>query len=443
MLTTSVERLEGVTVKLTITVPAADVDAAINSTYKRLGKKYRFPGFRPGKAPRAILDQQIGRDYILGEATEELVNSSYPRALDQEDLRPIESPEIEELDTVVEGQDFTFGAEIDIRPELEISGTDGLSVALPDREPTDAEIDVWVEDARERFASLEPVEDRGVEANDFALISFVGMVDGQPYEGNEVDKYLYELGRGLMPEEFDAGMIGKKAGEEAHVEFTVPDTTSNPDFAGKTATFDVTVHEIKAKVLPQIDDEFAANVGGFENVDEMREDLKGRLGVQKALAHDRLKERRVREAIAGRLEGEVPEAMISSRQSSMTRDFMQMLEEQGMNLTDYVASAGIDMDTFEKDMAEQAEKSIREDLALEALFKAVGMEVTDEDRAAEFENIAGAAQTTPEEARKRWEDMGLLGVLNDQIMHRKAQEWLMENVEVTIEEPAESESEQE
>lgn len=443
MLTTSVERLEGVTVKLTVTVPAADVDAAIDATYKRMGKKYRFPGFRPGKAPRPILDQQLGREYILAEATEELVNGTYSKALDQESLRPIESPELEELDTVVSGEDFTYAAEIDVRPELAISGTEGLTVALPDREPTDAEIDLWVEDARERFASLEPVEDRAVEANDFALISFIGQVDGEDYEGNVVDKYLYELGRGLMPEEFDAGMIGLSAGANTKVEFVIPDTTSNPEFAGKTATFEITVHEIKAKVLPDVDDKFAENVGGFESVEAMREDLKKRLGVQKAMAYDRQKERRVREAVAERLEGDVPEAMIVSRQSSITNDFIAMLDEQGMNIKDYVESAGIDMDTFEKDMAEQAEKSVREDLALEALFRALDMQVTDEDRAAEFENIAGAMQSTPEDARKRWEEMGMMGVLNEQIMHRKAQEWLIENVEVTIEEESAAADEQE
>jgi len=436
VLTTTVERLEGISVKLTVVVSADEVDTAVESTYKRLGKKYRFPGFRPGKAPRPVLDQQLGREYILAEATEELVNSSYSRALDAEGLRPIESPEVEELDTVEPGAEFTYAAQIDVRPELTLSSTDGLTVALPDREATDAEIDLWVEEARERFASLEPVEDRGVAADDFALISFVGLVEGEPYEGNEVDKYLYELGRGLMPEEFDAGMVGLKAGESTRVEFTIPDTTSNPDFAGKPATFDITVHEIKAKVLPEINDEFASNVGGFESLAELREDLKNRIGVQKVLQHDRLKERRVREAIADRLEGDIPEAMIVSRQTSMTRDFIAMIEEQGMNIKDYVESAGIDMDTFEGDMAEQAEKSVREDLALEALFRAESMEVTDEDLTEEFANIAAGSDTTPEGARKRWEEMGLMGPLHEQIMHRKATEWLNEHVVVTIEDPA-------
>lgn len=434
MLTTSVERLEGITVKLTVTVPADEVDAAVDATYKRIGKKYRFPGFRPGKAPRPVLDQQVGREYILSEATEEVVNSAYSRALDAEGLRPIESPEIEDLDTVVPGEPFSFHAEIDVRPELSLTSAEGFTVALPEREPTEAEVDGWVDDARERFATLQPVEDRPLKDGDFALISFVGLVDGEPYEGNEVDKYLYELGRGLMPPEFDAGITGVEAGQETKVEFEIPDTSSNPEFAGKTASFDITVHEIKEKLLPEIDDEFAGNVGGFENVAELRDDLKQRLGVQKALAFDRLKERRVREVVAERLEGDVPEAMITSRQASMTRDFIAMLDEQNMDIATYVANAGIDMDTFEKDMAEQAERSVREDLALEALFRTLGMEVTEEDLETEFAEVAGATNSTPEEARARWVEMGLMSVLTEQVSHRKAQAWLMENVEVTVEE---------
>jgi trigger factor len=440
VLNTSVERLEGVAVKLTVTVPAKDVDRAIEATYKAMAKKYRVPGFRPGKAPRPILDQQLGREYILGEATEAIVNDSYSLALDAEGLRPIESPELEELELAEQGKEYTYSAQIDVRPELVLSSDDGVAIELPSAEATQDEIDSQIEVTRERFASLEPVEDRGIEPTDFVLLSFTGTVDGEAYEGNEVDKYLYEMGRGLMPPEFDTGVVGAKPGDERHVEFVIPDTSSNPEFVGKTAGFDITIHEIKAKVLPDIDADFAANVGGFDSVEEMTADLKARIDLQKGSSHARLKEQRAREALAARVEGDIPEAMIVSRQSQMMRDFLNMIESRGMAIDQYLAGAGIEIDALEGDLKVQAEQSVREELALEALFRAKGMEVTDEDVDQEIAELASSTESTIEEARKRWADLGLMAVVREQIMHRKATMWLLENTTVT-EESAEASAE--
>ncbi|MDZ4169887.1 MAG: trigger factor [Coriobacteriia bacterium] len=442
MLTTSVERLEGVTVRLTVTVAADEVDAAIERAYKSAAAKVKIPGFRPGKAPKPMLESMLGREYLMAEATEDVVNTTYPQALDKEGLRPIEAPELEDLETVEPSTEFTYSADIDVRPELTLTGTDEFEVTLPGKEASDAEIDAQIELARDRFASLEPVEDRGAQENDFALLSFVGTVEGEGYEGNEVDKYLYELGRGLMPPEFDAGIIGLTGGDTTRVEFVIPDTTSNPEFAGKNAAFDITVHEVKAKVLPELNEEFAAQVGGFDSYEDLRADLRTRITTQKTVNYERLREQRSREAVAARLEGEVPEAMIVARQSSMTRDFITMLEGQELMIDQYLAQAGVDMETFEADMRVQALQTVREDLALEALFRALDMELTDADVDEELKEVAQATNSTPDEARARWADMGLMAVLHEQIMHRKAVMWLLDNVAV-IEAPDEPDAETE
>jgi trigger factor len=447
VLKTSVERTEktdaekgearGNVVKLTVTVPADEVERTLDGTYKKLSAKYRFPGFRPGKAPRQLLDQQLGRDYILAQAAEEVVNKNYPLALDAENLRPIESPEIEEFEPVVPGDEYTFSAEVEVRPEFELASYEGLEIAMPDREATQEDIDAQLEIHRERFATLEPVEDRGVAADDFVLISFVGTVDGEAYEGNEVDKYLYEMGRGLMPPEFDAGIVGAKAGEERKIEFGIPDTSSNPEFVGKTAQFAVTVHEIKAKKLPEVDNEFAGNVGGFDSVDEMLEDMKNRINVQKATAHDRLKERRIREMLAGRLVGDVPESMVTQRQSTMMSDFIGMLEARELSLPQYLENAGVDMETLDRDIKLQAEESVKEDLALEALGRHEGIEVTDADIDEELDNVAKSMDSTPEEARAKWLELGLMVVVREEILRRKAYGWADANVNVVEETAAE------
>lgn len=430
MLTTSVERLEGSKAKLTVTVAAEEVDRYVDRAYKELGKKYRIPGFRPGKAPRPIIDQQLGKGNILADATENMVNESYSKAVDQEGLRPIESPELEELDIVTPGEDYTFVADIELRPEFTLLDYNTFEVKLPQREVTQAELDHDLESARERFANLEPVEDRGVEANDFVLVSFVGTVAGEAYEGNTVDKYLYEMNRGLMPPEFDAGLIGAKPGDERHVEFTIPDTSSNEEFVGKTAAFDITVHEIKAKVLPELDDAFASNYG-FDSAEQLVNDLKGRLQVQKDSAFNRLLEDRIRAELALRLEGEIPEAMITTRQGQMMRDFITMLEQREMTVDAYLEGTGLTMDQVEADMKKQAETSLREELALEAFSRGTGIEITEEDIDKEISILGTTSGMDPAEARERWESLGLMPVMHEQILQSKAMNWLLENVTIT------------
>ena len=199
MLKTSVEPLEGTTVKLTVTVPAADVDVAIAEAYAAVGKKMRIPGFRKGHAPRPVVDNYVGRDHVLAEATEAVLNDYYPKAVDQEGLRPIESPETEALETVKQGEDFTFEAEVLTRPELTLESAEGITVEVSPREVSDAEMDAQIDELRERFASLEPVEDRGLAENDYALISFVGYVDGETYEATKSTSTCMRWAAGSCP----------------------------------------------------------------------------------------------------------------------------------------------------------------------------------------------------------------------------------------------------
>jgi trigger factor len=435
VLTTSVERLEGTTVKLTVTVPAADVDASIAEAYKTIRGKLRIPGFRKGHAPTAVVDNFAGREYVMTEATEGLVNDWYPRAVDAEGLRPIESPELDELDVVEAGKDFTFTLEVNLRPELTVDSYDDITVTVPRREVNDADIDAQLDEIRERFASLEPVEDRGVELTDFVLLSFVGYVDGETYEGNVVDKYLYELGRGLMPIEFDQGILGLATGAETRVEFTIPDTSSNVEFVGKPAQFDIVIHEIKAKKLPEVDDDFATEMG-FESVELMRTDMRNRLDVQRAMNYNQQLEKGAREVLASRTPGDIPESMIKSRMQSLESDFNARLKEQGLTLEQYASMTGLTREVFEESLSKDAEEQVREDLALEALFRQVGFEVTDADIDTELEEVARASSSTIEEAREKWKAMGLMAVIAEGVMHRRAVGWLMENVKVVEAEDA-------
>jgi trigger factor len=345
---------------------------------------------------------------------------------------------MDELPIVEPGGEYAYEAEVVVRPELTLSSTGDLSITAPAKEATQAEIDAQIEQARARYATLEPVDGRGVENDDFLLISFVGTVDGEGYEGNTVDKYLYEMGKGLMPAEFDQGLLGAMPEQEVRIEFAIPETSSVEEYVGKTAEFDVTVHEIKAKKLPEVDDEFALSVGGFESVEDMNTQLKLALDRQAEMNHLQGKERALRELLASRLEGDVPQSMIDSRGDTLLRDFLVMLETREIPLEEYFAGTGMGMPELEAEMKVQGEQAVKEDLALEALFRAEGLEITQEDIDKELEDFARSSDTSPEDARKRWEELGLMSVIREQIMHRKAVEWLMETAEVTVAEPADA-----
>ena len=435
---TNVERIDGNTVELTVTVPASEVDAAIDRAYTEVAKKVKLPGFRPGKAPRPIIDSNVGRDYVLEEARDSVLDASYPQAVTEESLKTIANPEVEELADLVPGEDYTYTAKVQVKPELTLSSTEGLTAEVPSAEVADREVDAQIEHTRERFASLEPVTDRGIAESDFALVSFTGTVDGETYEGNVVDKYLYEMNKGLMPPEFDAGLLGVETGGTKRIEFVVPDTSSNPDFVGKTAAFDVEVHEIKAKVLPELDDEFAENAGGFESMDAMRDDIRTKMAEAKESGRERMLERAVRSALAERLEGEVPEAMVSTRTDSMLREFAGNLQSRGMSVEQYAEATGHDPSKILEDVSQRAKLVVTEELALEALFREAGLEVTEEDIEEEYASLAKAAEIDVAEVKERWGDTAAVDMLTDGIIQRKAVEWLVnpENVEIIEVDPS-------
>lgn len=430
---TSVERLDDTRVRLTVTVPASDVDREIAAAYARIGAKLRVPGFRPGKAPRPVVDSQVGRENVLAEAQEEIVSESYGRALSAEGLRTVGQPDVGELDLVQLGQDYTYTAEVMLRPALSLSGIDDFAVSVPSSRASDREVDAQIEHTRERFATLEPVE-RPVEASDFALISFTGTVDGEAYEGNTVDRYLYELGKGLMPEEFDVALHGLNSGDSAVAEFVIPDTSSNTEFVGKQARFEIDVHEVRAKMLPDLDDAFASSAAGFDTFDEFREDVRAKLDGAKRSGHVHAIETAALRALVERLEGDVPDEMIETRASSMTREFFENLEERGIGFEQYVAATGVTAEQFRADMREHAEVRVREELGLEALFRAVGMSVTAEDVDEALLEAAGGDAPQAERLRDSLASNGALPIIEEQIMHRKALVWLMDAVAVTEEE---------
>lgn len=432
---TSVEQLESGQVKLAVTIGADKVDAAVKKAYKTVANQVKIPGFRPGKAPRNVIDSTVGREYILSEATEDLVNGTYVQALDEAGLRPVGKLDFDDIeDPVVEGQEFTYALTMNPRPQLTLTSTD-VEIKMVSRDATPQEVQDQIDMTRDRFASLEPVEARPVAVGDFVSISFTSTLDGQDYEGSKLDSYLYETGKSMMPEEFESAIIGASPGDKVVAEFVVEDTGSNSEFAGKTLHFDIEINEIKEKNLPEVNDDFASMVG-FNSVEEMEAEIRSYIQSQKDGSYERIRDERLVSALSDLIDGEVPAELILTRRESLMRDFEDRLKQNDLDMRTYFQNTGIDPEQFEKDMTIQAQITVSQDLALEALAREKGLEATDEDLEAEYAEIAEQFKISVDDAKAQWAEYGLKTTLFDQVSRRKSIEWLRENATITIDETA-------
>ena len=437
---TSAERLENNVVEVSVTVDAKAVDKAIADTYKELAKKYRFPGFRPGKAPRPVIDNNIGKDAVLGQATEALVNEAAPKVLEAEDIVAIGDPNFVDVQPVVAGEDFSFKVRYTVRPELTLSSYEPVEITLPSEEATEAEITAQIDTFRGYLGKYEDIEGRAVEADDFVYIKVKG---GENLEKINFENRLYHLGQGQMPEGFDKGLIGMNPTETKTVEFELPQAPvaegeEAPE--AQIAKAEVTVNRLVHHVLPELTDEFAKNNFGFDDVEAMRAAIAKEIGQQKKQALPQLKENRVTGKLAERLEGDPTPAYMQTIFQELGQNFLMQLGNQGTNLDNWLAANGISQAQFMADLQHQASDIARESLALDALVREQGLEATDADVEEEFKK-AGVPDW--EAAKAEFEADGRLPAIRVSIRRNKAIDWLLNSAVVTIsdepEQPAEAE----
>jgi len=428
------KKLDDGKIQLTATVAAEKVNAAVNKVYKEAAKKYKFPGFRPGKAPRSMVENLIGDEYARAVATDDVVNSTFAQFIDGEGYRVVGQPDFDEETLVVEGEDFTYVVTFESRPELKLKDTE-VSIKMPPREATDTEIDKQIDSVRERFAQLKKARSRKIREDDHVLLSFKSTVDGEEYEGNAVEEYPYHLGQGMMPPEFEEAIVGAKPGEDVVAEFTIEGGEDNSEFAGKVMKFDIKLHEIQEMALPEVNDDLAV-MSGFENVEEMRSEIKKSIDSSKQNSYDNVQNQRLAAALAEKLKGDVPQDLIDARAEHLKQDFAGMLGQNNMTIEQYLAMSNANLDEFEKDVKVQAELAISEELALEALARKEKLEPTDDDIEKEMEIIAEQSGVKLDVVRERWKEAALMTTLRDELARRKALEWLVENSEIEIDEEA-------
>lgn len=420
-----VENLEHNMAKLTIEVSAESLEKALNNAYNREKNKISLPGFRKGKVPRQMVEKMYGPEVFYEAATNLLLQEEYPKAYDESGLDIVSQPSIEVVQ-IEKGKPFIFTAEVAVKPEVTLGKYKGVTVTKIDTSVTDDEIDAEIEKQRNNNARTVSVE-RGIEDGDTAVIDFEGFVDDQPFDGGKGENYDLVIGSHSFIDNFEEQLIGKKTGDEIDVNVTFPKEYHAEELAGKPALFKVKIHEVKAKELPELDDEFVQDVSEFDTLSEYKEDIRKRLTERKEKEARSAKEEEAVAKIVDKSQMDIPEAMIDHQVNVMINDFANNLAGQGLNFEQYMQFTGMTPDKFKEQVRPDALKQIQSSLVLEQIAKDENIEVTEEDITAEIEKMA-ATYGMEADQLKDYVKEAERDTMKKDIAVQKAVELIMENV---------------
>ena len=384
-----VEKLEKNMAKLTIEVSADDLEKALQSAYKKQKNRISLPGFRKGKVPRQMIEKMYGAEIFYDDAANELIPKAYADAYDECGLDIVSQPEIDVVQ-IEKGKPFIFTAEVAVKPEVTLGEYKGLEVDKVSTRVTQKEVDAKIQEEAEKNARTITVEDRPVQDGDDVILDFEGFVDGEAFEGGKGENYPLTIGSGAFIPGFEEQLVGVEAEKEVEVNVTFPEDYHAENLKGKAAVFKCTVHEIKAKVLPEIDDEFAAEVSEFDTLEEYKADVKAKIKEQKAAEGKAKKEDQVVEKAIANATMEIPEAMITTQARQMADDFAQRIQSQGLTMEQYFQFTGMTAEKMMEEIRPQALKRIQTRLVLEAVAKAENIEISDERLDEELAKMAEA-----------------------------------------------------
>jgi trigger factor len=418
------EKLEGNQGVLTVEVDAETFSNALDEAFKKVSKQVNIPGFRKGKVPRGMFEQRFGVESLYQDALDILLPEVYPQAVEEAGIDPIDRPEID-VEQIEKGKNLIFTAKVVVKPEVKLGEYKGLEVEKMNAEVSEEDVDAEIKTLQERHAELVVKEEGAVENGDTVVIDFEGFVDGEAFEGGTAENYTLEIGSGSFIPGFEDQLVGLEAGGEKDVEVTFPEEYHAENLAGKPATFKVKLHEIKAKELPALDDEFAKDVDEeVESLEALKAKTRTRLEeTRKAEAENTLRDSLVDKA-SDNAEVDIPQVLIENEVSRMMQEFEQRLQAQGMNLELYFQFSGQDEDALKEQMKEDASKRVKYNLTLEAIAKAENIEVTDEEVDAEIAKMAEMYNMPVENIKQA---LGSLEGLKEDLKVRKAIDFLVEN----------------
>lgn len=418
------EKLEGNQGVLTVEVPAETVKQGLDQAFAKVVKKVNVPGFRKGKMPRSLFEKRFGVESLYQDALDILLPTAYANAIEETGIEPVDRPEID-IEQMEQGQNLIFTAKVIVKPEVKLGEYKGLEVEKLDATVTDEDVDAELKRLQERQAELVVKEEGTVENGDTVVMDFEGFVDGEAFEGGQADNYSLEVGSGQFIPGFEDQLVGMATGEEKDVNVTFPEEYHAENLAGQPAVFKVKIHEIKAKELPALDDEFAKDVDEeVETLDQLKAKTRENLEASKQReAEETLRETLIEKAVEG-AEIDIPEAMVNTELDRMVQEFEQRLQMQGLNLDLYFQFSGQDESQLREQMKEDAEKRVRTNLTLEAIAAAENLEVSDEEVTQELDKMA-EMYNTPVDQLKRM--IGSLEGLKEDLKIRKAIDFLVDN----------------
>jgi trigger factor len=429
--TTTVEELEDNKVRLHVAIPADDFEHAIDAAFRKLAREVKMPGFRPGKAPRRLLEARLGTEIAREQALRDSLPDFYAEAVEAEDIDVIAAPEIDITAGEEEG-DVEFDAVVEVRPQVTVEGHDTLTIEIPSPAVTDEAVDAQVDGLRDRFADLDDSPAPLTDGN-YAEIDIKGYIHDESIEGLTATDYLYEIGSGTVVPKLDDELRGKRPGDILKFNDTLPDRFG--ERAGQEVSFQVLVKEAKRKVLPELDDAWVSEVSEFDTVDALRADARKRLEVYALLQAQLLVRDKVLTAASELVDGDVPETLVNQEMERRLHDLAHRLDEQmpGITIPQYLAASGQDQQEFVDGVREGAMNAVRADLALRAVATQEGIEVSDDEVDAEITRLAERLGEKPAKVRKDLERRGVTQAVRSDLERGKALTFLIEHATVVDE----------
>ncbi|MBI2266424.1 MAG: trigger factor [Armatimonadetes bacterium] len=430
--TSNLERISETKVTLEVTVEADQVQREWDRMFQNHASKVRIPGFRTGKAPRKIVERYVPRDAVGKEVLDKLVPDTYQEVVKENQLRPITFPSFE-IKQFQEGLPFIYKATLEVRPEIPVEQYKGLQVSVPKEEVTDQQESDALEQLRERAGKWISVEGRSVQEGDLAVLDYKGTVNGETFPGGEGEGLQLEIvpDKSVFPELTQA-LIGMLPNEKKDIRAVLP-APFGPDWAGKEADFVATLKELKEKSLPQLDDEFARDLGGFETLEALKAEVRRRLEAalrEKEHSHVAVK---LLEQLSQSLAFPLPESLVQTRKNQIEKDLNSFLASRGIRADTYKDDAAR-LEAFKEDIQKEAEKKVKEDLLLDEIAKREGLSVANEDINAELVRISQATGQSPARLVQFFESQGTFPYLVDSLLKKKALDFLVNHAEINHEE---------
>ena len=396
----TVEKVDKNVVSFEFTVSADEFDKGVEKAYRKNVGKINIQGFRKGKAPRKIIERYYGAEIFYEDAVNIVLPDAYDNAVKENNIFPVDQPEIDIKGEIEKGKDITFTAKVTVKPEFELGEYKGVKAQKVTSRVLKKDIEAELEKKREMNSRMVPVEDRPIENDDVANIDFEGFCDGVPFDGGKGEGFDLTIGSGQFIPGFEEQLIGKSIGDEVDLNVTFPEEYHAEELKGKPALFKVKINSIKVKELPELDDEFAKDVSEFDTLEDLKKDIKENLskaGKENA-AHKT--EENVINAVCDATEIDIPDAMINSQIDKMLRDFDMNMRYQGLNLEQYLKYTGMTVDKMRAQFKDDAAKNVKTSLVLEKICEAEGIDASEDEINKEYESMAESNGMKIEDIKK-------------------------------------------